>query len=511
MPAILPLIGFILGTPARRQNVVGQAIRASLLSTVFGNAYPLFMAGVASAFAALVAYWRLHAPWAAVWLLIDVSILVTRLLCIRAYARRHDSAGARHTDTWAARYAPLCLLATLTLGLGTMGCVISPDTQLSALAIMVTAGILGGIGSRNAAVPRLAIAQIALGAVPIGIGALVAPRSGSWILLPPLVAYLGAMFSVVWRHYDGLLALMSAEQRHAELAARFDAALANMPHGLCTIDTFGKVVIANRRTAELFGARVEQLKLNLPLPEFIGHVGLAHFGPDLQKHLVERCAAWLHGERRALDLDLRDGRQLEMTRNPVPDGSAVIIIEDVTERRESEARILHLARHDPLTGLANRRELHDRLRRMLSTIPPSTVSRPAVFYLDLDGFKSVNDSLGHGAGDEVLTMVAARLRQTLREGELAARLGGDEFAIIVSDSTPLVVSTVARRIIRVVGRPYRLAAGKTVSIGTSIGIALSAPDDAVDELITRADEALYAAKQAGKGTFRVSPREGVLL
>ncbi len=511
MSARLPVIRFILGTPARRQNVVSGAIRTSLLSTVFENAYPLFMAGAASAFVALVAYWRLHAPWAAVWLLIDVSILVTRLLCIRAYARRHSNAGARHTDTWAMRYAPLCLLATLTLGLGTMGCVISPDGQLAALAIMVTAGILGGIGSRNAAVPRLAIAQIALGAIPIGIGTLVAPRSGSWILIPPLAAYLGAMFSVVWRHYDGLLALMSAEQRHAELAARFDAALANMPHGLCTIDTSGKVVIANRRTAELFGARVDELKLDLPLPEFIGHAGLGQFGPGLRKQLVERCAAWLQGERRPFDLDLRDGRQLEMTRNPVPDGSAVIIIEDVTERRESEARMLHLARHDSLTGLANRRELHDRLRRMLGAAPPSAASRPAVLYLDLDGFKNVNDSLGHGAGDEVLTMVAARLRQTLREGELAARLGGDEFAIVVRDSTPLVVSTIAQRIIRVISRPYRLAAGKNVSIGTSIGIALSAPGDAVDELITRADQALYAAKQAGKGTFRVSKRDGVLL
>ncbi|ACC74117.1 diguanylate cyclase [Paraburkholderia phymatum] len=506
-----PAIGFVLGTPARRQNTVSDTVRASLLSTAFDNAHPLFMAGLASAFVALVAYCRLHAAWAAIWLGVDVSILAARLLCIGAYERR-NRASARHPDACAARYAPLCLLATLVLGLGTMSCVISPDRQLAALAIMVTAGILGGIGSRNAALPRLAIAQIVLGAVPIGIGAIAAPSRGSWILVPPLAAYLVAMVSIVWRHYDGLLALMSAEQRHAELAARFDAALAHMPHGLCTIDTAGKVVIANRRTAELFGARVERLKLDVPLPEFIGHVGLAHFdGPAFRAQIEERCAAWLHGERRAFDLELRDGRHLEITRNPVPDGSAVIIIEDVTQRRESEARILHLARHDPLTGLANRREFHDRLKLMLSAAPASAASRAAVFYLDLDGFKNVNDNLGHGAGDEVLTMVAARLEQTLRDGELAARLGGDEFAVIVRDSTPLVVATIARRIIRVVSRPYRLAAGRTVSIGTSIGIALSAPDDAVDALISRADEALYAAKQAGKGTFRVSQRDGVLL
>src|SRR5258707_8057743 len=131
-----------------------------------------------------------------------------------------------------------------------MACVMSPDAGLASLAVMVTAGILGGIASRNAALPRLAIAQICLGAAPIGLGALLASRSAMWILVPPLCLYVVAMASVVGRHYAVLVALMTAEQKHAELAARFDAALAHMPHGLCTIDNSGKVIIANRRTAE---------------------------------------------------------------------------------------------------------------------------------------------------------------------------------------------------------------------------------------------------------------------
>jgi PAS domain-containing protein len=242
-----------------------------------------------------------------------------------------------------------------------MACVMSQDAQLGSLAIMVTAGILGGIASRNAALPRLAIAQICLGAVPIGLGALLAPRGASWILVPPLFMYIAAMAAIVRRHYEALVALMTAEQKHAELAARFDAALTHMPHGLCTIDATGKVIVANRRTAELFGATVEKLRLNVPLPEFIGRVGLAKFGETLRSQLVARCTAWLSEEGGPLDLTLSDGRQLEMTRNPVPDGSAVIIIEDVTERRQSEAKMLYWARHDPLTGLPNRRYLRERL------------------------------------------------------------------------------------------------------------------------------------------------------
>jgi diguanylate cyclase (GGDEF)-like protein len=502
MSVNLSLLNFVLATPARKQNAVSPSIRSSLLSTLFDNARPLFMAGMASAFVALVALARLNEAWPLIWLVLDAGVLATRLFVIYVYLDRNNRRIV-HPHSWAAWYALLCMLATLILGLGTMACVMSRDRELSSLAIMVTAGILGGIASRNAALPRLAIMQIALGALPIGLGALLAPAGGAWILLPPLVTYLAAMASIVWRHYDGLVALMSAEQKHAELAGRFDAALAYMPQGLCTIDRSGKVVIANRRTAELFGATVESLKLNVPLPEFIGHVSLARFGATLQKQLIERCSAWLREERRPLDIDLLDGRQLEMTRNPVPDGSAVIIIDDVTERRRGEAKVLHLAQHDPLTGLANRRHFQDQLKLVLSN-QRTAGTAPALLYLDLDGFKQVNDRLGHRAGDEVLTTVATRLQHAIRHGELAARLGGDEFAILVPESTPFAIAAIARRIIRVVGMPCPLAAGETVSIGASVGVAWASTNEAVDDFIGRADNALYEAKQAGKGIFRLS-------
>jgi diguanylate cyclase (GGDEF)-like protein/PAS domain S-box-containing protein len=322
--------------------------------------------------------------------------------------------------------------------------------------------------------------------------------------VPPLFLYLVAMTSVVKRHYAVLVALMTAEQRHAELAARFDAALAHMPHGLCTIDEAGKVIVANRRAAELFGATVEMLKLNVPLPEFIGHVGLPKFGETFRRQLEERCAAWLSDNHGPLDLELNDGRQLEMTRNPVPDGSAVIIIEDVTQRRESEAKILHWARHDPLTSLPNRRYLCDQLEWMLSRRVGDHVPPLAVLYLDLDGFKQVNDALGHHAGDLVLNTVADRLRNTLRQGEWVARFGGDEFAIVVENATSADAATLARRIIEQLSRPYALPAGSIASIGASVGIAFAEHNDSLEMLMKRADVALYNAKGAGKGTYRFS-------
>jgi len=499
----------ILATPPELGAAVCPSIRARLLSTLFDNRRPLVMSIVASAFVAAAAYVRLHQPWTIVWLFADVWLLLGRLSIIHAYVA-HSRKGPANPGPWAAAYAPLCVATSLMLGLGTMGCVRTTDTTLAALAIMVASGILGGVASRNAAVPRLAIAQICVVSIPIGVGALLSPTDGSWILVPPLLLYVGAMTSIVRRHYRGLVALMTAEQNHAELAARFDAALTHMPHGLCTLDPAGKVVIANSRTAQLFGTSVDMLKLNLPLPEFISHAGFAQFDDALRQQFVERCTAWLQEKRRPLALELRNGRQLELRRNPVPDGSAVVIIEDVTERRQSEAKVLYLARHDSLTGLANRRELRECLDRILLRSHTRRETRTAVLYLDLDGFKQVNDRHGHTAGDEVLETVAARLRQTLRHGEFAARLGGDEFAVIVEEATLSAIVAIAQRVIREIAKPYTLTAGGTISLGTSIGIALAEPHEPVDSLIRRADEAMYSAKNAGKGTYRIARNDGEL-
>jgi diguanylate cyclase (GGDEF)-like protein len=262
------------------------------------------------------------------------------------------------------------------------------------------------------------------------------------------------------------------------------------------------VIIANRRTAELFGAPVEMLQLNVPLPEFIGQVGLAKYGETLRKQLVERCTAWLSEEHGPLDLKLGDDRHLEMTRNPVPDGSAVIIIEDVTQRRTAEARILEWARHDVLTGLSNRRYLREQLEWILSRCADNHDPALAVMYLDLDGFKHVNDGFGHAAGDEVLKMVGERLRRTLRQGVLVARLGGDEFAIVLENSTTSSTAALAQRIIQQLSEPYALSAGATVKVGVSIGIAFATEHEPLELLKKRADAALYDAKKAGKGVFR---------
>ena len=178
------------------------------------------------------------------------------------------------------------------------------------------------------------------------------------------------------------------------------------------------------------------------------------------------------------------------------------VIEDVTERKLAESRIAHMAHHDALTDLPNRALLRERLEQELTYVRRG--GQLAVFYLDLDNFKSVNDTLGHSTGDELLKATADRLRGCLRDVDFIARLGGDEFAIIQTSLEQLTDGAILAQRLRdeIIRAPFELNSHHIVA-DISIGIAL-APTDAIDadQLLRSADMALYGAKSEGRGTYR---------
>jgi diguanylate cyclase (GGDEF)-like protein/PAS domain S-box-containing protein len=181
----------------------------------------------------------------------------------------------------------------------------------------------------------------------------------------------------------------------------------------------------------------------------------------------------------------------------------VINARDVTERLAAEQAIRHQALHDPLTGLPNRTLFQDRLEHAVGR-QERTGGFVAVMILDLDGFKTVNDSLGHQIGDELLVAVADRFRAAQRNYETIARLGGDEFAILIEDlETPAHAGRVAQRILAALATPFVLS-DREVAIGASVGIAIAerAPN-ATERLLGHADAAMYLAKREGKGCYRV--------
>jgi diguanylate cyclase (GGDEF)-like protein/PAS domain S-box-containing protein len=221
---------------------------------------------------------------------------------------------------------------------------------------------------------------------------------------------------------------------------------------------------------------------------------------------------------RDLPLRRKDGTicQLESVFNNLLDESSiagvVITARDVTERRALEDQLAHQAFHDSLTGLANRSLFADRVEHALGR----GVRRPnlfAVLFIDLDDFKTVNDSLGHAAGDELLVAVARRIESCLRPEDTCARLGGDEFAVMIeSISGPDGAETVARRILDAMAVPLSIL-GSEVTAQGSVGIALGTGEQTTTEILRSADLAMYRAKGEGKGRYALyepSMHEGVL-
>ena len=203
----------------------------------------------------------------------------------------------------------------------------------------------------------------------------------------------------------------------------------------------------------------------------------------------------------------RDGSAIEVaiySQSIVHDRTPAVLVAavDITERRRAEAQVDYLAHHDPLTGLANRTAHLEHAEQMLAAIRIGG-GLGASLCIGLDNFKSVNETMGPGAGDLLLQAVASRIGRTLREESMAARVGGDEFGIVMRDvSDPEEVSAVARRLIDVIGAPFRIQ-GQHVTIGASIGIAV-APGDGEDagKLLKNATLALSQVKLRGKGSFR---------
>ncbi len=181
-------------------------------------------------------------------------------------------------------------------------------------------------------------------------------------------------------------------------------------------------------------------------------------------------------------------------------GGLLLNIRDVTERKLLEQKLVHQALHDPLTGLANRTLLMTRAEEVLRGAREHG-GRPALLFLDLDDFKQVNDTLGHAAGDHLLQEIAMRLQSTCRVVDTVARLGGDEFAVLLKEAGADDVAQVAERILDELRSPYAMLKGRRPS--TSIGIALFDRGASAEELVRRADVAMYAAKAAGKNGFRL--------
>lgn len=301
--------------------------------------------------------------------------------------------------------------------------------------------------------------------------------------------------------------LETVEQALRQYEVETNAILDAAADGIVTFDRTGVIVTANPALREMYGYSIEDVaKLNVE--RLFAQIGKEASWPvpgkqstgEIRKRL--RLPHEFVGSR-------SDGAPFdaEVTFSEIEGSSHrlfLAIIRDISEKKRVERQLLHDAFHDKLTGLPNRALTVNRIAHALSRRTDKPDLRCAVMFLDLDRFKMVNDTMGHSAGDLLLTEVARRLVPVIRPADTLARIGGDEFAIVLEDVHDLRNAiTVAERALEALG-PEIMVRGTSIKANVSIGIALGQNDGAdAEELLRRADIAMYRAKEKGRGRFEV--------
>jgi diguanylate cyclase (GGDEF)-like protein len=296
--------------------------------------------------------------------------------------------------------------------------------------------------------------------------------------------------------------LSRSQQQEEQEKRRLDIAVNNIIQGLLLFDADERIVVCNRQYIEMYGLSPEVVRPGLSFRDLMAHrKESGSFTGDVEQLRSSVMRDVARGIPSRVVLESADGRVIETLCQPLANGGWLATMEDVTQRRLYDERIAHMAHYDALTDLPNRALFRLHLDAALDAL--KTGDQLAVLYIDIDQFKSVNDSLGHTIGDELLKTVAARLRGCLAATDFAARIGGDEFAIIrTAVAEPSEITDMVGRIYAVIREPYECV-GHLLTADASIGIALAPQHGAnQDQLLKNADLAMYEAKADGRRTYR---------
>ena len=465
----------------------------------------MFAAACGTALAAgLTAYKSQSLPLFAV----SLALLVVGLLRYadaRAFMRAAiDNDDADAAEYWENRAVVSGAMAGIVYGAWcfiSMVVVRDPFAELTS-ATLTTAAMVGLV-ARNFGLDRLVTIQMVLVIIPLSLGYALHGDFYHIVLALLLGIMLASFRKLAADTRSILLSAVHGRVEASRLAAELDMAMTTLEHGLCMLDERGVISVANERAVRLFALLGLSDLIGRPLVAVLN--GLGDSG-HLPRTSVDRLLDMVgQGNSGKVLLCLPAGRYYEVTVSSRLERS-VLLFEDISERVASEERINFMARHDTLTALPNRTyfgELatEDMEARRFAGAQPRLVS---LMIIDIDDFKHVNDTFGHIVGDELLMQVANRLRQTLPAEAVLARLGGDEFVIYrgaVGDAARAQADATA--ILGAFANPFRLD-GLTLSVTVSVGLATSAiASEALDDLMTKADLALYSAKGDGKARSQI--------
>ncbi len=476
-----------------------------LVESLFADSRSMMIGAAVTGLGALLitALTRSIAP--AVVTVVIFAVVLHRIHLIRQYQSRshnHDPAEVR----WLERTYVLGA-ATYVLSIGVLTFVTFAVSDDPFVLILVVSGAIThavSIAVRNFAIQRGVGLQVSAMAIPLAAAFIV--KGGLFPLLIPLMLAPVCVFisGSASRLRNILLSEIAFRNRSERIASQFNFAINNMSHGICMISADRRVLVSNNRFSEFLGLPPRR---SLVDARFASLLRLARRSGMAPREAIDRlqralCAPASRNSPYAMAFETLDERAYDLTLTPNSRGGWVMVVQDVTAKRNADRVIDRMAHFDSVTDLRNRRSFEIALASVLAG-PIGADHRIDVMFLDLDDFKQVNDSLGHTMGDKLLIEIARRLNAIIGPRDLVARWGGDEFVILHRNIAGAPeTAALARRIIEEIGRAVVID-GSEVIVGASIGSA-SAPDDGVtpDTLLSNADIALYAAKAEGRRGWR---------
>ncbi len=487
-------------------------IRAALIESLFAPIASLVVGAIAcSIIGAAVAFRTADMSL----MVTSVAILAVGMLRVASsilYRKSQAAENAAATKLWEHVYeygawtfsGLLGMLCWLTIGHTT-------DGTLQMAVTTITAGYGAAISGRNAGRPFIAVGQLLACTLPMAVALIIYPDWLHKVLGFVVLLFMYGMMDITLSIRSIILQALTMTRKEAALAARFeeqanrfDVALNNMSHGLCMLDPRDRLQVWNERFLELLHLEKAPIRVGMRISQLIRQsIKAGNHKSKGVKQVIRDLTAGLGEETHDQFQISPDGdRVIAVSRRMMPGGGSVVILEDVTERKRAQERISHLAKFDELTGLANRTQFRERITAMLKEMHKPE-NRITIHLIDLDRFKTINDTLGHPIGDKLLKEVAARLTAVIGPADMITRFGGDEFVVLqIATERQQDAKAMAQRLVRALKEPFEIE-GHRIDIGASIGIAM-APHDGIDpdELLKKADMALYAAKNGGGNEHR---------